>query len=312
MRILITGGFGYVGGRLAQHLWAKGHQVALGSRRAANPPAWLPQAKVVMMQWADLGALATACEGVDAIVHSAGMNAGDCQANPVGALEFNGVATARLAEAAILASVSRFVYVSTAQVYARPLAGSISEETLPDNPHPYATTHLAGEKALLSASDSGRLDGTIVRLSNALGVPTSEEVNCWMLLFCDLCRQAVVDGALTLRTNALQQRNFIPLGDVCAALDLLLESSTRDFGAQVFNVGGETSMTLLMLAQLIQTRWRALSNKMPALVQLQQQEALGPLHYDITRLRGAGFTPSGDFTGETDRMLQFCQRSFAS
>jgi UDP-glucose 4-epimerase len=312
MHILITGGFGYVGGRLAQHLCAKGHQVALGSRWAANPPRWLPQARVVVMPWADTVALATACEGMDVIVHSAGMNASDCQANPVAALEFNGLTTARLAAAAIQAGVSRFLYVSTAQVYARPLAGFLSEATLPTNPHPYATTHLAGENALLSACDGQRLDGTIVRLSNALGAPTSESVNCWMLLFCDLCRQAVVDSTLTLRTNALQQRNFIPLSDVCTALELLLGTSTGELGAQVFNVGGDTSMTLLALAHLIQARWGILSNTAPALKQLQPQETTSPLHYDITRLRGTGFVPSGDFSGETDQMLQFCQRSFAS
>lgn len=312
MHILITGGFGYVGGRVAQHLSARGHQVTLGSRRAANPPRWLPQARVVVMPWADPVALATTCEGIDVIVHSAGMNAADCQANPVGALEFNGVTTARLAEAAIQAGVARLIYVSTAQVYARPLAGSISEATLPTNPHPYATTHLAGENALLSACDGTRLDGTIIRLSNALGAPTSEAVNCWMLLFCDLCRQAVVDGTLTLRTNALQQRNFIPLGDVCTALELLLGTSTGELGAQVFNVGGNTSMTLLALAQLIQARCGILFNVMPALKQLQPREVTSPLHYDTTRLRGTGFVPSGDFYGETDQMLRFCQRAFAS
>ena len=48
MRILITGGFGFVGGRLAVHLAQAGYQIVLGSRNANSPPVWLPQAGELM------------------------------------------------------------------------------------------------------------------------------------------------------------------------------------------------------------------------------------------------------------------------
>lgn len=311
MRLLVTGGFGYVGGRLAQRLRASGHEVVLGSRATAVAPAWLPDTDVVAMAWHDLGGLRAVCDGIDGIVHAAGMNAGDCQADPVGALEFNGVATARLTRAAIETGVTRFIYLSTAHVYARPLTGHVAENDLPQNPHPYATSHLAGENALRSTCDDGRLDGTIVRLSNAIGEPTATAVNCWMLLFCDLCRQAVTGGALTLRTNSLQQRDFVALDDVCAALEMLLQRTTSDLGATIFNIGSGKSMTLLSLAELIQARCHALFGSRPEILELQSQAASSGLDFDIGRLRAAGYKPVNDFVTETDRMLQFCRQAFA-
>ena len=311
MRVLVTGGFGYVGGRLARRLRANGHEIVLGSRKAASAPAWLSDADVAEMAWRDLTQLRAACEGIDGIVHAAGMNAGDCQVDPIGALEVNGVATARLARAAIEAGVRRFIYLSTAHVYARPLAGHVAEDDLPQNPHPYATSHLAGENALLSACDGGRLDGTIVRLSNAIGAPAATTVNCWMLLFCGLCKQAVTDVTLTLRTNTLQQRDFVALDDVCAALEMLLQRTTSDLGATLFNIGAGKSMTLLALAELIQARCAALFGARPTIQELQPQAASSGLDFDIGRSRATGYSPANDFVAETDRMLQFCRQAFA-
>ena len=155
MRILITGGFGFVGGRLAVHLAQAGHQIVLGSRNASSPPIWLPQAEVVQIVWEDDRTLEHCCDGVDGVIQAAGMNEQDCAAGPVAALDFNGVATARLIEAASRAGVKKFIYLSTAHIYASPLVGTITEETFPRNLHPYATSHLAGEHAVLSASSRG-------------------------------------------------------------------------------------------------------------------------------------------------------------
>jgi UDP-glucose 4-epimerase len=144
MRILVIGGFGFVGGRVAKHLHRAGYSIVLGTRQAYSSPEWLRQAEVVQLHWHDAAALERSCRGVDVVIHAAGMNAQDCAADPVSALEFNGLATARLLAAAIRAGVQRFIYLSTAHVYASPLVGTITENTCPRNLHPYATSHLGG------------------------------------------------------------------------------------------------------------------------------------------------------------------------
>ena len=55
MKFLITGGFGYVGGRLAKHLASSGHEVFLGSRTIKAKPSWLTKGSVIVMDWGDEG-----------------------------------------------------------------------------------------------------------------------------------------------------------------------------------------------------------------------------------------------------------------
>ena len=151
MRILITGGFGFVGGRVAVHLAKQGHKIVLGSRKATCPPPWMQQAEVANINWDDPISLELSCREVDVLIHAAGMNAQECLADPVAALAFNGVATARLVAAATRARVNHMICLSTAHVYDSPLEGVITENSCPQNLHPYATSHLAGDHAVLSA-----------------------------------------------------------------------------------------------------------------------------------------------------------------
>ena len=83
-KVLITGGLGFIGGRLGQHLMAEGHQVKLGSRAASTaPPPWLPKSAVCLTQWDSREALGRACNMVDVVIHAAGMNARYCAADAV-------------------------------------------------------------------------------------------------------------------------------------------------------------------------------------------------------------------------------------
>lgn len=312
MRILITGGSGFVGGRLAQHLYQARHEIILGSRNASRPPDWLPQAEVKQTKWHDDRALEQVCHGVDVVIHSAGMNAQDCLADPVAALEFNGLATARLIEAASRSDVKRFVYLSTAHVYANPLIGSITEESCSRNLHPYAASHLAGENVVLSASERGQIEGIVLRLSNSFGAPAHKDANCWGLLVNDLCRQAVQGGKLVLNSSGLQQRDFISLTEAVRVATTL---STRALDASlhgVFNVGSGVSQSVLELAQIVQKRCKLVLGFEPELQRLATgaDERHEKLEYRTDKLNKVGITVSSNYSDEVDRLLVFCNASF--
>jgi UDP-glucose 4-epimerase len=313
MRILIAGGFGFVGGRLAVHLAQAGHQIVLGSRKASSPPAWLSQAEVVQINWDDVRALECCCSGVDLVIQAAGMNAQDCAADPVAALAFNGVATARLVAAACLAGVKRFIYLSTAHVYASPLEGTITEETCPRNLHPYATSHLAGENAVLSAGQRGLIQGIVVRLSNAFGAPMHKDVNCWMLLVNDLCRQAVETGKIALLSNGSQFRDFVPLEGVCDIVADLVELKNGGFG-ETLNVGSGKAISVLAMAEFIQARCTALMRVYPDIERpvVTEDEASAMLTYETKKLTEIGLTIKVDIVREVDSLLQFCKANFAT
>ena len=314
MHILITGGFGFVGGRIAVHLAHAGHQIILGTRHSIASPDWLPQAEVAKIVWDDEVVLERSCDGVDLIIHAAGMNAQDCNADPVAALAFNGLATARLVEAASRSSIKKFIYLSTAHVYANPLVGTITEKTCPSNLHPYATSHLAGEHAVLNASSHGGFKGIVLRLSNAFGAPMQKDANCWILLVNDLCKQAVETRALVLQTSGMQQRDFISLTDVCRTIEKLVIGHTELNPANVFNVGEGMSQSVLEMAKLIQQRCIKVLGFEPELkhkhVEFNEQHS--SLNYRTDNLNSLGIDcKSSGYLEEIDSLLRFCQDIFS-
>jgi UDP-glucose 4-epimerase len=312
MRILITGGFGLVGGRLAQHLQLVGYQPVLGSRQASAPPAWLPSAAVALCAWNDEQALRDLCRDVDVVVHAAGMNAQDCGADPVAALEFNGAATARLCAAAVHAGVRRFIYLSTAHVYASPLVGRFNETSCPNNPHPYATSHLAGENAVLNACRDGGIDGLVLRLTNAFGAPAHDRVNCWMLLVNDLCRQALTTRRMVLRSSGLQRRDFVSLHEVSRAIAHLIDLPAGAVSEGVFNIGGAWAPRVIEMVELVQERCAHVLDFTPDVVRPEPAagELTEALDISINRLLDSGFVFTESVMSEIDATLIFCRNAF--
>ncbi len=312
MRVLISGGFGFVGGRLAQHLHQAGHQVVLGSRLVSSPPEWLREAEVVNMDWNDRDALVAVCVDVDVIIHAAGMNAQDSVANPAEALSFNGVATARLLEAGCKARVKRFIYLSTAHVYGAPLECTITEESCPCNLHPYATSHLAGESAVLYATQRKQIEGVVLRLSNAFGAPAHAVANCWMLLVNDLCRQAVTLRSMTLRSTGLQRRDFITLQDVSRVVAHMIFLPNNQVDDGLFNVGSGKGLRVIDMVKLIQIRCTEVLGYTPDIIRPQPTEGdeSPNLDYRIDKLLSTGISLSGNPDLEIDEILRMCNKYF--
>ena len=313
MNILITGGFGFVGGRVARYLQQIGHHIILGSRNVCDQPAWLPQAEVAQTDWSDASVLEQACSGVDVVIQAAGMNAQDCLADPVAALEFNGVATARLHKVASRAGVNRFIYLSTAHVYASPLIGTISEDTCPRNLHPYASSHLAGENVVLGGKrQQGKVESVVLRLSNAFGAPAHAETNCWMLLVNDLCRQAVCNRHLIIRSAGLQRRDFVTLQDVGSAIAHVIVLDTEQIKDGVFNVGGAWAPRIGDMLDLVQARCLAVLGFAPDVTRPKpgDGEITAELEFRIDRLLASGFELSKSAVAEIDETLLFCRDAF--
>lgn len=310
MRVLVTGGFGFVGARLGVHLQRRGHEVILASRTEDRSPDWLPQAHALRIDWHDGGSLERCCRGVDAIVHASGMNAQECSSDPVAALEVNGVLTARLAAAADRAAVKRFIYLSTAHVYDSPLSGAIDEDTCPRNLHPYATSHRAGEDAVLHLARQGRMDGIVVRLSNAFGPPAHPKANCWSLLVNDLCRGAVQNGCLSLRSDGRQLRDFVPLTDICLILEEFVTRGRAGSIRRLYNIGAARSLSVMEMATKIQERFSLIFDRTPELrvpAGAAAPEETAPLIFSCRHLDGDASDFERRLCAEIDALLVMCR-----
>ena len=311
MRILITGGFGFIGGRLGKYLQHMGHQVVLGSRRASRIPNWLPNAEIVKTVWHDAIALKKICINIDIVIHAAGMNAEDSVNDPLGAFELNGLATGRLFLAAKKAKVKRFIFLSTAHVYAKPLIGKIDENTCLRNLHPYATSNVAGENIVLADSQITGLESIILRLSNAFGAPVYKDVNCWMLLVNDLCRQAVHSGKMILKTCGLIHRDFISISQVCKVIEKVSSPNCRFTAPAIFNVGAGVSKSILEMSQLVKRRCKSVLGFEPELIRgsIGKEIEEEKLNFTTNKLCMT-FPIMEDYTNEIDDLLSFSLKHF--
>ncbi len=310
IKVLVTGGHGYVAGRLCEELVRNDNfAVICASRRTLDVTS--PRLQQRVIDWASDQMLLDLCSNVDAVIHLAAMNAQACAADPVAALEFNGVASVRLLSAAHSAKVKRFIYLSTAHVYGRPLMGRIDETTLPRPVHPYATSHRAAEDAVLAADASGWLTGVVLRMSNAFGRPVQAEADCWSLLFNDLCRQVALGPVLVLNGSGMQRRNFIAMADVCAALQHVLTVPAERLGARLFNLGSDWSPTIYECAQKVADLAQTITGIRP---EIRCSEATGEsspaLNYVIDGLRASGFQPKQNHEQELSELMHYCLQKF--
>jgi UDP-glucose 4-epimerase len=138
--ILLTGGLGYVGGRVAERLSRDPkNTISVTSRdpKTADLPEWLSSQRCIKLDILNDKDIKKVCKNTDVIVHFAALNEIDSALEPQKALLINGLGTLKLVKAAVAAGVRRFIYFSTAHIYRSPLEGSISETTLPRPVHPY-------------------------------------------------------------------------------------------------------------------------------------------------------------------------------
>ena len=307
--VLLVGGFGNLGGRIAAHLSQfQDHQIVLASRKKQAAPLWAKDAQTIQLDVTDPTTFTNIPKSVNCIVQLAATNDVDSAQNPELARTVTAEGTASLLNAAIHNGIERFVYFSTAHVYGAPLQGTFIESSPTHAVHPYATTHLEAESAVATAHENGDIQGIRVRLSNGFGRPMAYEAADWRTLTSDLCRQAVLEKRMDMRTDGLQERNFITKTDIARAVHHLIGLPKADASNGLFNLGGSKSQTLLAMANMIQERAQ---NKFGVEIPLHRPEPTTTqtqhLNFDIDQLLNTGFSLTEDALGEIDEFLDMIE-----
>lgn len=309
--VLITGGLGYVGGRVAKHLAQKNYLLRLTTRKpGVARPAWLKHGVILTCDLFDDAQLAAACQGVRHVIHLAAANENVCASDPEQGLRVNGLGALRALRAAIAAGASRFIYLSTAHVYGAPLTGVITENTLPRPMHPYAITHRVAEDFVLAEQRKGTIDGVVLRLSNGFGAAERADVDRWTLLVNDLCRQAAATRRMVMRSSGDDLRDFISLADTARAVAHALALESATLGDGLFNVGSGHSTRVRDVTDLIAQRCEAVLGFLPEIVRPASVAPAAPLEYRIDKFGATGFSPTADMTLEIDATLSLCRDAF--
>jgi UDP-glucose 4-epimerase len=307
--VLLVGGFGNLGGRIAAHLSQfQNHQIVLASRKKRAAPIWAKDAQTIQLDVTDPTTFTNIPKSVNCIVQLAATNDVDSAQNPELARTVTTEGTASLLNAAIHNEIERFVYFSTAHVYGAPLQGTFNESSPTHAVHPYATTHLEAESAVATAHERGDIQGIRVRLSNGFGRPMAYEAADWRTLTSDLCRQAVVEKRMEMRTDGLQERNFITKTDIARAVQHLIAIPTSQISDGLFNLGGSQSQTLLAMATTIQERaQKKYSIEIPLLRPEPTTADIQHLNFDIHKLLNTGLSLTEDTLGEIDDFLNMIE-----
>jgi UDP-glucose 4-epimerase len=304
-RALITGTGGYVGGRLAASLLARGWEVHGLSR---EPVPWLEiETEVLDLTTAERRALVEACRGADAVIHLAGENEVRAAQEPAAAMASTAVATERTAEAAAEAGVRRFVYMSTVHVYGERMADGVTltEDMRPEPRASYAVSRLASEHLAAGVARDG-FELVVLRLTNSVGAPYDPSVDRWTLVTNDLCRQGALDGALELRTSGIQWRDFVALDDVCS---IIAAAAVADgtLPAGTYNLGSGEPITVRGLAEIIQSTFDRLTGERPELrAPPPEGEPPEPYRVSVELLERHGLHATSPLADAVEETVRFC------
>lgn len=313
--ILITGGFGYLGGRIAKRLVnSRIEKIVLGTREIRPKiPKELKGCRVVQMELDDHNQLLSACTNIETVIHLAAMNAPDCTANPEKAFLVNSIGTSNLLKAASNSGVKNFIYFSTAHIYGSPLKGLINESTIPNPTHPYAVTHKKAEEHVLEFDSKSLINGIVLRLSNGIGAPLDINVNCWMLAANAFCRQVVTERKMNI-TGSNTERDFIPITSVEDLIEFLIDNPHSTIDQKIINVGSGVSMSIYELSNLIAERCSLLFDFSPEILINDEHVEKSALEFEYACDIYAKLNISNTKTlaEEIDQLLLFCDKEYNS
>ena len=248
--ILITGGTGYLGSRLAHYLLAFGHEVIVASRYKKNKFPYLKDFRFVNFDLQNKEVLKQCLKNVDTVFHLADLNAQNSYLNPQNAIEINGKGTLNLLETCIEKNVKNFIYFSTIHVYGDNLKGNVTENTplLPNNPYSIST-RIAEDFVKFK---SHYINSTILRLSNIVACPLSSSIDCWNLIVNDICKQIIKFKKIDINSNKNTVRDFNSIKNLLICCKNLIENKPLDF--EIFNLCYGKSTTFYSLANLLRKR----------------------------------------------------------
>ncbi len=241
MKILLTGGAGYIGSTLTPLLLAAGHQVRVLDYLAYGGQSLLgvwthPGFEFIRGDIRDRGILRTAVEDRDAVVHLAAI-VGDpaCSREPDLARSTNLDASLALIAESQSAGVERFIFASTCSNYGKMKNASqyVDEETELSPVSLYAETKVAVETALLESGRSEHWCPTPLRFATIYGVSPRMRFD---LTVNEFTMEILTKKRLKVYGEQFW-RPYVHASDAARAIDMVLNCSPALVGGRVFNVG---------------------------------------------------------------------------
>jgi UDP-glucose 4-epimerase len=311
--ILITGGIGYVGGRLTRSL-SNFFNIIVSSRKKISKETLDIHGIKESILHKNLLSKKHFPNNIDIIIHLAALNELECVKEPEKATEVNVNQTRLIIENAISFGVINFIYFSTIHVYGNPLKGLINENSSTKPIHQYAVTHKNAEDELLNYVKKNKINGTIIRLSNSFGPPIIPSVNRWTLLVNDLCRQAIENKILKLNSDGSQYIDFISLSDVENVVETIVKKPMNYSNKNIYNLGSGKSLKVIEMAKMIANEYENLyKSKIEIVIPNKKNiRVQNKFIYSVERLLSKNIIIANEFKTEIRNLLIFCKLHFTN
>ena len=250
MKILVTGGAGYVGSACLRHVAAQGHQVMAYDNLVQGHAASVGSLPLVVGDIADTARLTAVMRefGAEAVMHfAAATYVGESVENPDYHYRNNIGGTLSLLTAMREAGINRMLFSSTCATYGMTASATMSEDTPQDPFSPYARTKLAVEWMIRDFAHAYGLGFTLLRYFNAAGAdpsgdhgeahdPENHLIPLVLRVPLGQSPSIKVFGTDYPTPDGTCIRDYVHTADLASAHLLAIQATTPET-AEVFNIG---------------------------------------------------------------------------
>ncbi len=300
MKVLVTGGAGFIGSHIVEHFQGKAEVRVLDNLRSGFKHNLAGFAhEFIEASILDREAVRRAVQGVDYIFHLAAMiSVPESMAKPIECNELNTNGTLVVLEEAAKAGVKKLVLSSSAAIYGdNPVVPKV-ETMFPEPKSPYAITKLDGEYYCRMFAAEGKLQTACLRYFNVFG-PRQDPKSQYAAAVPIFIHRALKHEPITIYGDGEQTRDFIYVKDIAAAN---VYAATHPAVAGVYNVAYGAKITIKELCQTIcqLTGSRSEIKHGP--------ERAGDVKHSmaaVDRLRATGFQPQGSLAEGLKTTVEF-------
>ncbi|MCK9395102.1 MAG: SDR family oxidoreductase [Methylobacter sp.] len=254
MKVLVTGGAGFIGSHLCRELWRQGHEIKVidnlsgGRKQTIADLLDQPNFEFHRLDIRDAEAIMPLFAGVDWVFHLAGLaDIVPSIEQPRAYYETNVSGTFNVLEAARAASIKRFVYAASSSCYGLAEQFPTPETAAIKPQYPYALTKYLGEELVMHWAQLYVLPAVSLRLFNVYG-PHARTTGAYGAVFGVFLAQKINNKPYTVVGDGTQTRDFTYVTDVANAFIAAAES---DICGEIMNVGSGGTYSINHLVGLL-------------------------------------------------------------